>query len=125
MSESLNDKQILTLMQFSPDLDKIASSLPHDLQDALLDLEKRSSATYMSGKWINVGDPSQTHTNTSALPTPTVEEAKYTLGKAYLALDEQKKSLQEIMDKMELTPSFLAKKNWLERAVDNIQGWFR
>ncbi len=125
MSEQLSDKQMLALMQFSPELDKIAPSLPHNIQDALLDLEKRSSSTYISGTWINVGDPNKAHTNAPYSAPPTVEEAKNILGNAYLALDEQKKSLQEIMDKMDLTPSFLAKKNWLEKALDNIQGWFK
>lgn len=116
----LNDKQMLALMQAGRELDDLRPALPADIQKDLLDLEQRSGNAYASGDWQSQGG---TICTPCASARPTAEEAQNILGQAYLALEDKKTTLKNIMNEMNLTPS--ASKSWMGQMVDNVMGMFR
>ncbi len=109
MSNTLTNHQMFTLMQFSPELDAIAPSLPPELQARLLKLQQRTGAAY-------AGDSST---------APTKEHTKEILGSAYMALDEKRETLRELMDKIDMTPSFINKRSFIGNIVHHVQNIFR
>ncbi len=122
MPIALNDQQMFELMQHSPMLDAVENHLSPLLRHALVDAQQRTGAAYAAGVWTN--EKGEERTTTATIAPPTTEEMKEILGQVYLQLDERKKSVRELMDKMHLTPSYL-RKNWLEKVADTVQEWFR
>lgn len=104
----LNNHQMLTLMQHSSEFDEIAPSLSLEMQGKLLVMQRRIGDAY-AGK----GE------------APSEAETKDTLSTAYISLNDKRKDLREIMDKMDIMPSFLNKRSFIGGIVHGVQGMFR
>lgn len=119
----LNATQLLRVLQSGPMLDRVAGGTSVALQKQLLDFQKRAGDAYAAGNW-QVEANGEQFSVAPRSAAPSREEAQAVLGQAYLELREQKKALRHLMDEMGLNPT-AQQKNWLERAVNNVAGFFR
>ena len=102
--EPLTDSQLLTLMQHGPMLDRIATRLPEQLQQQLLDIQRRAGDAYNVGDWVMEGSSGVVIHNPPVSAPPTRGELQEALGQAYLALEGERTELKTLIDALELTP---------------------
>lgn len=114
---ALSDQQLYTLMAGGPVLDSVSPMLPPALQARLLDIQQRAGDSYASGGW-RVANTGETYFAPQPTVRPTDAEVRESLGQSYLALEENRKKLRELMDNMGLIPSFHQ-----PSILDRVKGW--
>ena len=104
----LTERQLQTLLESGPELDKIEPLLSPELRGVLVDLQRNAATAYAAGDW-QVQATGETITVPEVSPRKKgnlVENAQAALGNAYLGITDQSKTiLKSIMDNLGLNPS--------------------